>query len=321
MNNKKKVLVSGGSGLVGSAIKNICGINNQYFDPNDYEFVFASSSDVNFLDYNLALNYISNINPQIIIHLAANVGGLYKNISQPVEMLEHNLTINSNVLRSAHALGIKKLIACLSTCIFPDNTKYPIDESMLHLGPPHISNAAYAYAKRILEIQCKSYSLEYGYQYVCVIPTNIYGPNDNFNLTDSHVIPGLIHKCWLAHNSNSNFIISGSGKPLRQFIYSNDLANCILWVMTSYHSLDPIILAPDEQAEISIKTLVELISKECKFIGEIKFDTTKSDGQYKKTASNKLFRTYCPDFEFTKIEDGISQTVKWFVENYPNVRK
>lgn len=310
----KKVLVTGGSGLVGSAIRHIC-------SGKTYEFIFASSSDVNLLDYDSTYKYFSQINPDAIIHLAANVGGLYKNMAYPVNMLEHNLMINLNVLRVAHKLGISRLIACLSTCIFPDDVSYPIDENVLHAGPPHPSNAPYAHAKRMLEVQTRAYSIQYGYNWVCVIPTNIYGPNDNFSLEDSHVIPSLIHRCWLACETKTNFVVSGTGKPLRQFIYSHDLARCILWVLESYNSLEPIILAPDEESEVSIELIAKLIAQECGYTGKIEFDTTKSDGQYKKTASNRLLRSLCPEFVFTDIQTGIAQTVQWFGKNYPSVRK
>ena len=311
----KKVLVTGGSGLVGSAIKTIT--KYEY----EYEFIYISSSDVNLLDYELTLNYFLQIKPDIIIHLAANVGGLYKNMSQPVSMLENNLTINSNVLKAAHQADVNTLIACLSTCIFPDNISYPIDETVLHSGPPHSSNAPYAYAKRMLEISTRAYSTQYSRKYICIIPTNIYGPDDNFNLEDSHVIPGLIHKCWLACGNKTKFIVSGSGKPLRQFIFSYDLAHCILWVCKHYKSTEPIILSPDSEDEVSIGFVAQLIAKEFGYTDQIEFDTTKSDGQYKKTASNKLFRSLCTDYKFESIESGILQTVKWFRSNYPKIRK
>jgi GDP-L-fucose synthase len=310
----EKVLVTGGSGLVGSAIKYI---ESEY---PQYEFVFISSSDVNLLEYDLTLEHFRRINPSAIIHLAANVGGLYKNMKYPVEMLETNLTINSNVLKAAHELKINRLIGCLSTCIFPDATTYPIDETMLHAGPPHPSNAPYAYAKRMLEVGIRAYSNQYGYNWVCIIPTNIYGPNDNFNLESSHVIPGLIHKCWLAKTNQLPYFISGSGKPLRQFIHSHDLARCVLNVLES-KQIDTIILAPDSSDEVSIGYVGELIAKEFGFDGPIQYDTTKSDGQFKKTASNSLFRSYYPNYKFKSIEKGLAETVQWFESNYPDIRR
>lgn len=310
-----RILVTGGSGLVGSAIKKAS------IEYTNYEFIFVNSLDINLLNYNDTLNYFKNSKPDIIIHLAANVGGLFKNMSQPASMFEQNMLINSHVLKATHECGIDKLIACLSTCIFPDDCTYPIDETMLHLGPPHSSNAPYAYAKRMLEIGCEAYSKQYGHKYFCIIPTNIYGPNDNFNLEDSHVIPGLIHKCFLAKQSNSKFIVSGTGKPLRQFIYSYDLAECILWTMEKYNSTNSIILSPDPDSEISIEQVARLIAREFDYEHMMEFDTSKSDGQYKKTASNKLFRELNPGFQFTDIEYGINVTVKWFIRNYSNIRK
>jgi len=311
----EKILVTGGSGLVGSAIKFL------QSDYPQYEFVFVSSSDVNLLVYDLTLEHFRRINPTVIIHLAANVGGLYKNMEYPVDMLDSNLVINSNVLKAAHELKINRLIGCLSTCIFPDKTTYPIDETILHAGPPHPSNAPYAYAKRMLEVGIRAYSKQYGYNWVCIIPTNIYGPNDNFNLESSHVIPGLIHKCWLAKLNKSPFVISGSGKPLRQFIHSHDLARCVLNVLENYKLPDPIILAPDPLDEVSIGYISELIAKEFDFDGPIQYDTTKSDGQFKKTASNSLFRSYFPNYKFKSLELGIGETVEWFKLNYPDIKK
>ena len=129
--------------------------------------------------------------------------------------------MNDNVLSCSHKYGIKKVVSCLSTCIFPDKTTYPINETMLHNGPPHLSNDAYAYSKRMLEVQSKAYQEQYGDNFICVIPTNIYGENDNYNLENAHVIPALIHKCYNAKKNNKKFIVCGTGSPLRQFIYSN----------------------------------------------------------------------------------------------------
>ena len=191
--------------------------------------------------------------PNYVIHLAACVGGLYKNMNNKVKMLEDNLMINYNVIKCAHDYNVEKLISCLSTCIFPDKVSYPIVESMLHEGPPHFSNDSYAYAKRMLEIHTKAYRENYGDKFMCIIPTNIYGPHDNFHLEDAHVIPMLIHKCYLSKQNNINFIIRGTGKPLRQFIYSEDLAKMILTILFKSNNLDNIILSVPESQEISIE--------------------------------------------------------------------
>ena len=211
---KKKILVTGGTGLVGKAIQKYSD-----FIETGYEYIFLSSKDCDLTSYNETRLLFEREKPDYVIHLAANVGGLYKNMNYKVDMLEKNVTMNSNVLKCSHEIGVKKLIAVLSTCIFPDKTTYTIDEEMLHNGQPHHSNDAYAYAKRLLEIHCRAYREQYNDNFVCVIPTNIYGEYDNYSLENGHVIPSLIHKCYLAKKNSEDFIVLGSGKPLRQFIY------------------------------------------------------------------------------------------------------
>jgi GDP-L-fucose synthase len=306
------VLVTGGTGLVGSAIKNV--------KSNNYNWIFLSSKDCDLTDYDSTYRLFSEIKPDYVIHLAADVGGLFKNINKKVSLLNNNLAINSNVIMCACEFNVKKLVACLSTCIFPDDTTYPIDETMLHNGPPHDSNYAYAYTKRMLEIQCRTYNEQYNTNFVCIIPTNVYGPNDNFNLEDSHVIPGLIHKCYLAKQAGKPFTICGSGKPLRQFIYSYDLANLIIWTLEEYKDNTPIILSVDPDSEVSISCIANIIADKFEYTNVI-YDTSKPDGQYKKTASNKKLRKSLPNFEFTDIKIGISDAIDWFIDNYDNCRK
>jgi len=312
----KTILVTGGTGLVGSAIKTI---SQDYADK--YNFIYLNRNDCNLMNYPSTLAYFIENKPDFVIHLAANVGGLFKNMENPVQMLEENLIINLNVIRAAHILKVDKLIACLSTCIFPDNINYPISEKDLHNGPPHTSNEGYAYSKRILQTLCNSYNKQYGDKFVCIIPTNIYGPYDNFKLDDAHVIPALIHKCYIAKENNTPFIVSGTGTPLRQFIYSEDLARNIMWVLEEYNENDPIILSTDEADEISIGCVAKYIANNFDYDNSLEFDTTKSDGQYKKTASNQKFRKYNPTFCFSKIEKGIVDTISWFKQNYPNIRR
>lgn len=312
----KTILVTGGTGLVGSAIKTI---SEKY--KTKYHFIYLNRNECNLMNYPSTLAYFIENKPDFVIHLAANVGGLFKNMENPVQMLEENLIINLNVIRAAHILKVEKLIACLSTCIFPDNINYPISEKDLHNGPPHFSNEGYAYSKRILQTLCNSYNKQYGDKFVCIIPTNIYGPYDNFNLDDAHVIPALIHKCYIAKENNTPFIVSGTGTPLRQFIYSEDLARNIMWVLEEYNENEPIILSPNEEDEISIGCVAKYIAKAFDYENSLEFDTEKSNGQYKKTASNEKFRKYNPTFYFTKIEKGISDTISWFKQNYPNIRK
>lgn len=304
----KVVLITGGSGLVGNAIQNVC----KYF--NNYSYIFISSKDYDLSKIDDTINMFKKYNPNYVIHLAACVGGLYKNMNYKVKMLEQNLLINYNVIKCAHDYKVEKLISCLSTCIFPDNVTYPIVESMLHDGPPHNSNDSYAYAKRMLEIHTKAYRENYGDKFMCIIPTNIYGPYDNFDLENAHVIPMLIHKCYLAKKNNMDFVIRGTGKPLRQFIYSEDLANMILTILFKTNELDNIILSVPESQEISIENIGRLIAKAYDYENRIVFDDSFSDGQYKKTVSADKILNIIPDFKFTTIGDGIIKTVSWFNE-------
>jgi len=309
------ILVTGGTGLVGKALQ-----KETTNDPDNF-WVFLSSQDCNLCKYDEIDTSFMKIKPDYVIHLAARVGGLFRNMKEPADMFMDNMQMNMNIFKCCRKYNVKKLVSCLSTCIFPDNIKYPIDETKLHNGPPHPSNEAYAYAKRMVDILNKSYSKQHGCKYVSVIPTNIFGEHDNFNLQDSHVIPALIHKCYMAMQHNSDFVVFGSGKPLRQFIYSCDLAKLIKWVVLNYEETEPIILSPDKKEEISIRTVAKIIGEQMGFKGKIKFDTTKADGQYKKTASNAKLRKYLPQFRFTSIDQALQNTIQWFVNAYPDVRK
>ena len=308
-----KILVTGGSGLVGSAIKKI---SSNY--PN-YKFIFFSSKDYDLTQYSQTRLMLYETKPDCIIHLAANVGGLYKNMNKKVEIFEDNLSINFNIVKCANELKIKKLIACLSTCIFPDKTSYPIDENMLHNGPPHISNEGYAFSKRMLEVHIRKYREQYNRDYICITPCNIYGPNDNFNLEDSHVIPGLIHQCYNAKIENKEFIVKGDGSPLRQFIFNEDLAILILDLLKKKLNQSNIIISPEK--EISIKEVALIIKESFNLKKNIIFDNKYSNGQYKKTVSNKNLLKLVPEFRFTDLGYGIRETVSWFVNNFETCRK
>lgn len=308
-----KILVTGGTGLVGRAIQNERDLRG--------EWMFLSSKDCDLLNFEKTLVLFKKFNPDYVVHLAAAVGGLFKNQRAPVEMFEKNIQINSNVLKCAHICNVKKLVACLSTCIFPNKVVYPIKEGYLFDGPPHDSNFAYAYAKRMLDVQCRTYRQQYNRNFVCIIPTNVYGPYDNFSLEDGHVIPALIHKCFLAKRKNIPLQVCGTGKPERQFIYSCDLARLILWVLFDRTKQDSIILAPNENDSVSIKRVTEMIAGEFDYANAIHFDKDlQKDGQFKKPASNEKIAAEIPTFVFTPLSIGIKNTVKWFIQNYPNVR-
>jgi GDP-L-fucose synthase len=316
--NPAVVMVTGGSGLVGAGIRDY--IEATGARPNE-TWIFLSSKDGDLRKRDDCERIFEGKKPTHVIHLAAKVGGLFANLAQKVEFFRENILINDNVMECCRIYKVEKLVSFLSTCIFPDKTSYPIDETMLHNGPPHASNEGYAYAKRLIDTMNRAYAEEYGCNFTSIIPTNIYGLHDNFNVEKGHVIPGLIHKCYLAKKNDTPFTIWGSGTPLRQFIYSRDLAELTVWVMREYHDPTPITLSVGEEEEVSIKDVALAVAKAMKFEGEVIFDTTKADGQFKKTACNKKLRKYKPDYDFTSMPDGIQQSVDWFVENYEKVRK
>ena len=319
MGSKRIVLVTGGTGLVGKGIESF--IAGDSVAQEEEEYIFLSSKDCDLRVKESTRATFEKYKPTHVIHLAAMVGGLFKNMKYKVEFYRENTIINDNVMECCKEFGVLKLVSCLSTCIFPDKTSYPIDESMIHNGPPHISNEGYAYAKRMIDVLNRCYHEEYGCNFTSIIPTNIYGPHDNFNIEDGHVIPGLIHKCHLAQQNNTDFVIWGSGSPLRQFIYSVDLAALTIWTMREYNSIEPIILSVPEEDEVSIAHVAQCVAKSMDFKGNVVFDTSKADGQFKKTASNDKLKALNPNFQFTPIEEGIDKACKWFKENYEIARK
>ncbi|NXX99162.1 FCL synthase, partial [Centropus bengalensis] len=339
----KRILVTGGTGLVGRAIEKVVADGEGQADE---EWIFVSSKDADLTSAVETKALFERHKPTHVIHLAAMVGGLFKNIRYNLDFWRTNVHINDNVLHSAYEAGVQKVVSCLSTCIFPDKTTYPIDETMvstsiptfslvetpalfycllscpqIHNGPPHSSNFGYSYAKRMIDVQNRGYFEQHGCRFTAVIPTNVFGPHDNFNIEDGHVLPGLIHKVYLAKRDGSALTIWGTGKPRRQFIYSLDLARLFLWVLREYDEVEPIILSVGEEDEVSIREAAEAIVEAMDFRGELVFDTTKADGQFKKTASNAKLRRYLPSFQFTPFRQAVKETCTWFCANYTNARK
>ncbi|KAI8391218.1 uncharacterized protein BYT42DRAFT_186026 [Radiomyces spectabilis] len=323
MSSESVILVTGGSGLVGKAISWV--IENdkseQFGKKEGEKWIFLTSKDGDLRKLEDTKAIFEKYRPTHVIHLAALVGGLFKNMKYKLDFLRDNMLINDNVLFMAKEFGVKKVVSCLSTCIFPDKTSYPIDETMVHNGPPHESNFGYAHGKRMIDVYNRAYHDQFGCNFTSVIPTNIFGPHDNYNLEDSHVLPGLTHKCYLAKKEGKPFVVSGTGKPLRQFIYSRDLAKLFIWTLREYKEIDPIILSVGEEDEVSIKDVADAIVKAIDFKGDYSFDTSRADGQYKKTASNAKLRKYLPDFKFTPFDVAVKESVEWFVENYETCRK
>ena len=336
-----KILVTGGNGMVGRTIKDLVDCcNNILYDVCGNctnEFVFATRNICDLEDRDATLHYFQENKFDYIIHLAAYVGGLYKNICNNVKMLMTNINININVIEAAHASGIKKGIFCLSSCIFPKNPPngYPMKEDIINQGFPHDSNQGYAYAKRMLFIMCMQYNNLYGYKYICLSPVNLYGPYDHFNSSGSHVIPEIIKRLYDTYTSSSNnittpllrrnmFEIYGTGVAKRQFLYAKDFANIIL-DFVFYDS------------DIPIPYLINVCGNNCEYtISDIAikiFDIMKenidtdhnislcynneySDGILQKTVSNNILTTLITlekINKFTDIDKGLLETILWFL--------
>jgi GDP-L-fucose synthase len=302
---KNKILITGGNGLVGSEF-----IGDYYYKPTSKEYDLKKTDDVN----RLMLKRFDSV-----IHTAGKVGGIGGNMNHKGEFFYDNIMINTNVIESARISGVKNLVSFLSTCVFPDNIEYPLTEKKIHLGPPHFSNDAYAYSKRMVDVQIRAYREQYGLNYKSVIPTNIYGPNDNYDIKNGHVVPSLIHKCFLARENKTPLTIWGSGKPLREFIFSKDVSVLSEWVLHNYNENEPIILSTSE--EISIREVVDIIVEIMNFKGKVVFDTSKPDGQFRKPSDNSKIKNYLPNFKFTDIFDGLKETIEFFEKNYNILRK
>jgi len=300
-----KILVTGGNGLVGSEF-----IGDQYYKPTSKDYNLINRDDT----YRLMLKGFDSV-----IHCAAKVGGVGGNMNYKGEFFYDNIMMNTNVIEGARLSKVKNLVSFLSTCVFPDQVEYPLTEKKIHLGPPHFSNDAYAYAKRMADIQIRAYKEQYGLNYKSVIPCNIYGPNDNYDIKNGHVLPSLIHKCYIARENNTPLNIWGSGKPLREFIFSKDVAKLTEWVLHNYNESEPIILSTSE--EISIREIVDMVVELMNFKGEIIFDSSKPDGQFRKPSDNSKIKHYLPDFKFTPIYEGLKETIEYFENHYNVVRK
>lgn len=296
-------VITGGTGLIGSAFNQ--GVK------------LSSKRDLR--DYDKAKFAISMYKPDVVVHCAAKVGGVGANMQFPADFFMDNIRMNTNVIQACQELKIQKLVSFLSTCVFPDKVEYPLDETKIELGPPHSSNFAYAYAKRMADVQIRAFNQQYGTQYFSVIPCNVYGPNDNYSLEVGHVIPMLIHKCYLAKKNRKTFEVWGDGTPLREFVYSKDVANIVDLLIQKYTGTEPVIIS--NPTEYSIKQVVDLIVEYMGFKGKVKWLTDKPNGQHRKPSSNAKLLSIIGDYEFTTLEKGLKESIEWFILNYPNVRK
>jgi GDP-L-fucose synthase len=301
-----KILVAGSSGLVGSAvIRELNRVNE--------EVIGISSKDVDLLDRAKTFSYIKELKPNLIIDAAAKVGGVGSNNAYPVEFLSQNLQIQSNLMDAAHQANVEKFVFLGSSCIYPRNCAQPIKEEYLLTGELEQTNSAYAVAKIAGIELIKSYRKEYGRSWISAMPTSLYGPNDNFDLETSHVLPALIRKFIEAKQNNSlEVVLWGSGTSLRELLHVDDLAKAILVCIEKYDDTEHINIGSGD--EISIKNLAVKIANLTGFTGKIVWDTNRPDGTPRKvldsTKINKL--GWKPSIT---LDQGIAATVEWYQEN------
>ena len=262
---------------------------------------------------------MSHNKPEFIIHLAAKVGGVKANMDYMGDFYHDNILINTNILESAKKHGVKKVISLLSTCVYPDKVTYPLTEDQIHNGVPHQSNYAYAYAKRMLDVQSRAYRDQHGCNFITAVPNNLFGEHDNFDLENSHVIPAILRKMYEAKLSGEDVILWGDGSPLREFTYAEDLSEIILFLLESYEQPEPINVGNTN--EFSIKEIAAMIVDIIGFEGNIIWDTSQPSGQYRKPSSNKKLLDLGWEHEqYTDFKQALKNTCRWFIINYPNVR-
>ena len=300
------ILVAGGTGLAGSAIiRELERINKKV--------IGISSKDVNLLDRAKTFSYIKDLKPNVIIDAAAKVGGVGSNNTYPVEFLSQNLQIQTNLMDAAHEAKVEKFVFLGSSCIYPRNCAQPIKEDYLLTGELEQTNSAYAIAKIAGIELIKSYRKEYGYSWISVMPTNLYGPNDNFDLENGHVLPVLIRKLIEANGNNSSEVVLwGSGTPLREFLHVDDLAKAVLVCLEKYDDSQQINIGSGD--EISIKDLGQKISNLTGFTGKVVWDSDRPDGTPRKVLDSTKINNLGWKPAIT-LDQGIAATVEWYQEN------
>ena len=302
-----KILVAGGTGLAGSAIiRELERVNKKV--------IGISSKDINLLDRAKTFSYIKDLGPAVIIDAAAKVGGVGSNNAYPVEFLTQNLQIQSNLMDAAHEAKVEKFLFLGSSCIYPRNCSQPIKEDYLLTGELEQTNSAYAVAKIAGIELIKSYRKEYGHSWISVMPTNLYGPNDNFDLENSHVLPALIRKFVEAKRSNlPEVVLWGSGTPLREFLHVDDLAKAVLVCLEKYNDSQQINVGSG--IEISINDLAVKISSITGFTGKITWDANRPNGTPRKVLDSTKINNLGWRPSIT-LDEGIKSTVNWYSTNW-----
>jgi len=308
MNKSEKIFVAGHRGMVGGAL--IRRLESERFS----NLLVRDRSKLDLGDESAVAKFFAAEKPAVVILAAARVGGIKANNDYPVEFLLENLRIQNNVIRSAYENGARKLLFLGSSCIYPRLASQPIPETALLTGPLEPTNEAYAIAKIAGIKLCQAYAREHGANFISVMPTNLYGPNDDFNLETSHVLAALLRKAHEAKTrKDSKLIVWGSGKPLREFLHVDDLASACVLLLEQYDSPEIINVGCGE--DISIRELAELICDVVGFDGELTWDANKPDGTPRKLLDVTKLRAlgWKPSIP---LRDGIARTYEWFLGNY-----
>lgn len=307
MNKSEKIFVAGHRGLVGSAV--FRRLQGEGFK----NVVTRSRTELDLTDETAVRDFFVHEKPALVIFAAAKVGGIKANNDAPVEFLLDNLRIQNNIIRAAHENGVHKLLFLGSSCIYPKFAPQPIPESALLGGPLEPTNEAYAIAKIAGIKLCQAYAREYGANFISAMPTNLYGPNDNFDLLSSHVLAALLRKAHEAKVAGAReLVVWGSGKPRREFLHVDDLASACLFLLEKYDSPEIINVGCGE--DISIRELAELICDVVGFKGELSWDASKPDGTPRKLLDvSKLTKLgWRPTIS---LREGIARTYEWFLKN------
>jgi GDP-L-fucose synthase len=300
------ILVAGATGLAGSAIL-------RELTSMGKSVVGVSSKDVDLLDRDATFNYINSLKPKIVIDAAARVGGISANNNYPVEFLSENLQIQTNLIDAAHSVKVEKFVFLASSCVYPKSCPQPIKEEYVLTGALEPTNSAYAIAKLAGIELIKAYRKEFGHRWISVMPTNLYGPNDNFDLERSHVFPALIRKFIESKKSDAESVnLWGTGKPRREFLHVEDLAKAIVFCLDNYDSDEQINIGTG--IDLTVAELAEKIAKSTGFKGSINWDVTRGDGTPQKVLDIQKITNlgWKPTIN---LDQGIKLTVEWYLEN------
>ena len=307
LNKSEKIFIAGHRGLVGSALV-------RRFEAEGFLNVLKRDrTQLDLTDEGMVEDFFASEKPNVVVFAAAKVGGIKANNDLPVEFLLSNLQIQNNVIRAAHDHGARKLLFLGSSCIYPKHAPQPIPEEALLTGPLEPTNEAYAIAKIAGIKLCQAYAREYGEDFISAMPTNLYGPNDNFDLLSSHVLPALLRKAHEAKvRGAKELIVWGSGKPCRELLHVDDLASACLFLLQNYDS--PEIINVGWGEDISIRELAELVCEIVGFGGKLSWDTSKPDGTPRKLLDVSKLRNlgWRPSIA---LREGIASTYKWFLQN------